>query len=57
MIARVVKMLKTHEKNSQECNKELLEKYTALEKEHIILKRKVCSISGEVSALHKTVEK
>ena len=38
MIARVVKLLKAHEKNSQEYNKELLEKYKALEREHIVLK-------------------
>ena len=57
MIAGVVKLLKTHEKNSQERSRELLEKYKALEKEHTVLKRKVYSISSEVSNLCKTVEK
>ena len=57
MIAGVVKLLKMHEKNSQECNKEPLEKCKVLEKEHTILKRKICSISSEMSALRKTLEK
>ena len=56
MIAGVLKLLKSHEKNSQECNKEPLEKYNVLEKEHTILKRKICSISSEMSALHKTLQ-
>ena len=45
MIIRVVKLLKTHEKNSQECNKELLEKYKVLEKEHAVLKRKYVALA------------
>jgi hypothetical protein len=56
MIAGVVKLLKTHESNTQErTNGEFLEKYKKLKKEHTVLERKVCSIRNEVSTLHKAV--
>jgi hypothetical protein len=45
MIAGVVKLLKTHENNTQErTNGEFLEKYKKLEKEHTVLNEKCVAL-------------
>ena len=59
MMARVVKQLKTQDRNIRELETKLDEKYKKLVKERkdlTILERKISSMKSEVSALCKTVE-